>query len=39
MGLKEFFKGIEPQFEKGGKYEKWYALLKQHTQYFIHRVM
>ncbi|ABE54271.1 NADH:ubiquinone oxidoreductase, Na(+)-translocating, B subunit [Shewanella denitrificans OS217] len=28
MGLKDFFKRIEPQFEKGGKYEKWYALFE-----------
>ncbi|BAJ03310.1 NADH:ubiquinone reductase (Na(+)-transporting) subunit B [Shewanella violacea] len=28
MGLKEFFKGIEPQFEKGGKYEKFYAVFE-----------
>lgn len=26
MSLKEFIERIEPQFEKGGKYEKWYAL-------------
>ncbi|WP_115717488.1 NADH:ubiquinone reductase (Na(+)-transporting) subunit B [Gallaecimonas mangrovi] len=26
MGLKSFLEKIEPQFEKGGKYEKWYAL-------------
>ncbi|WP_199610968.1 NADH:ubiquinone reductase (Na(+)-transporting) subunit B [Flocculibacter collagenilyticus] len=26
MGLKNFLERIEPQFEKGGKYEKWYAL-------------
>tara|TARA_R110000751_G_scaffold32145_2_gene81142 strand:+ start:365 stop:1567 length:1203 start_codon:yes stop_codon:yes gene_type:complete len=26
MGLKKFFEDIEPQFEKGGKYETWYAL-------------
>lgn len=26
MGLKKFFEDIEPQFEKGGKYEAWYAL-------------
>lgn len=26
MGLKAFLENIEPQFEKGGKYEKWYAL-------------
>ncbi|WP_017445204.1 NADH:ubiquinone reductase (Na(+)-transporting) subunit B [Gayadomonas joobiniege] len=26
MGLKAFLEDIEPQFEKGGKYEKWYAL-------------
>ncbi|EKE72366.1 NADH:ubiquinone reductase (Na(+)-transporting) subunit B [Gallaecimonas xiamenensis] len=26
MGLKNFIEKIEPQFEKGGKYEKWYAL-------------
>lgn len=26
MGLKHFLERIEPQFEKGGKYEKWYAL-------------
>lgn len=26
MGLKHFLETIEPQFEKGGKYEKWYAL-------------
>ncbi|SDI58373.1 Na+-transporting NADH:ubiquinone oxidoreductase subunit B [Ferrimonas sediminum] len=26
MGLKNFIEQIEPQFEKGGKYEKWYAL-------------
>ncbi|MEI6860610.1 MAG: NADH:ubiquinone reductase (Na(+)-transporting) subunit B [Shewanella sp.] len=28
MGLKELFKGIEPQFEKGGKYEKFYAVFE-----------
>ncbi|GLP96790.1 NADH:ubiquinone reductase (Na(+)-transporting) subunit B [Paraferrimonas sedimenticola] len=26
MSLKDFLEKIEPQFEKGGKYEKWYAL-------------
>jgi len=26
MGLKKFIEDIEPQFEKGGKYETWYAL-------------
>ncbi|KXJ50357.1 MAG: NADH:ubiquinone reductase (Na(+)-transporting) subunit B [Colwellia sp. Phe_37] len=26
MGLKKFFEDIEPQFEKGGKFETWYAL-------------
>jgi len=26
MGLKNFLEKIEPNFEKGGKYEKWYAL-------------
>ncbi len=26
MGLKKFFEDIEPHFEKGGKYETWYAL-------------
>ena len=26
MGLKQFLENIEPQFEAGGKYEKWYAL-------------
>ncbi|GGZ01087.1 NADH:ubiquinone reductase (Na(+)-transporting) subunit B [Shewanella fodinae] len=26
MSLKDFLDRIEPQFEKGGKYEKWYAL-------------
>lgn len=26
MGLKHFLERIEPSFEKGGKYEKWYAL-------------
>ncbi len=26
MGLKNFLEKIEPAFEKGGKYEKWYAL-------------
>lgn len=26
MGLKKFLEDIEPQFEAGGKYEKWYAL-------------
>ncbi|ARD23464.1 NADH:ubiquinone reductase (Na(+)-transporting) subunit B [Shewanella japonica] len=26
MSLKDFIERIEPQFEKGGKYEKWYAL-------------
>ncbi len=28
MGLKAFFERIEPQFEKGGKYEKFYALFE-----------
>ncbi|QSX29141.1 NADH:ubiquinone reductase (Na(+)-transporting) subunit B [Shewanella cyperi] len=28
MSLKDFFERIEPQFEKGGKYEKWYALFE-----------
>ncbi|GIU30897.1 NADH:ubiquinone reductase (Na(+)-transporting) subunit B [Shewanella schlegeliana] len=28
MGLKQFFENIEPQFEKGGKYEKFYALFE-----------
>ena len=26
MGLKNFLEKIEPDFEKGGKYEKWYSL-------------
>ena len=26
MGLKVFLEKIEPDFEAGGKYEKWYAL-------------
>jgi Na+-transporting NADH:ubiquinone oxidoreductase subunit B len=26
MGLKKFIEDIEPQFEKGGKHEKWFAL-------------
>ncbi|MER2493616.1 NADH:ubiquinone reductase (Na(+)-transporting) subunit B [Catenovulum sediminis] len=26
MGLKAYLENIEPHFEKGGKYEKWYAL-------------
>jgi len=26
MGLKNYLEEIEPNFEKGGKYEKWYAL-------------
>jgi Na+-transporting NADH:ubiquinone oxidoreductase subunit B len=26
MGLKKFLEDIEPNFEPGGKYEKWYAL-------------
>jgi Na+-transporting NADH:ubiquinone oxidoreductase subunit B len=26
MGLKNFIEDIEPQFEKGGKFETWYAL-------------
>lgn len=26
MSLKHYLERIEPQFEKGGKYEKWYAL-------------
>ncbi|MDN7124662.1 NADH:ubiquinone reductase (Na(+)-transporting) subunit B [Pseudidiomarina terrestris] len=26
MGLKNYLERIEPDFEKGGKYEKWYAL-------------
>ncbi|MBW8186370.1 MULTISPECIES: NADH:ubiquinone reductase (Na(+)-transporting) subunit B [Shewanella] len=28
MSLNDFFKGIEPQFEKGGKYEKFYAIFE-----------
>jgi len=28
MGLKQIFENIEPQFEKGGKYEKFYALFE-----------
>ena len=28
MSLKSFFERIEPNFEKGGKYEKWYALFE-----------
>ncbi|MBE7216575.1 NADH:ubiquinone reductase (Na(+)-transporting) subunit B [Shewanella benthica] len=28
MGLKELFKSVEPQFEKGGKYEKFYAVFE-----------
>ncbi len=28
MGLKKIFETIEPQFEKGGKYEKFYALFE-----------
>jgi Na+-transporting NADH:ubiquinone oxidoreductase subunit B len=26
MGLKKFIEDLEPHFEKGGKYEKWFAL-------------
>lgn len=26
MGIKKFIEDIEPQFEKGGKHEKWFAL-------------
>jgi Na+-transporting NADH:ubiquinone oxidoreductase subunit B len=26
MGLRSFFDSLEPHFEKGGKYEKWYSL-------------
>ena len=26
MGLKKFIEDLEPQFEKGGKHEKWFAL-------------
>jgi len=28
MSFNDFFKGIEPQFEKGGKYEKFYAIFE-----------
>ncbi|MGL5391096.1 MAG: NADH:ubiquinone reductase (Na(+)-transporting) subunit B, partial [Shewanella sp.] len=28
MSLKDFFERIEPDFEKGGKYEKFYALFE-----------
>ena len=28
MGLKELFKSVEPQFEKGGKFEKFYAVFE-----------
>lgn len=28
MGLKQLFENIEPQFEKGGKYEKFYAIFE-----------
>ena len=26
MGLRSFFDGIEPNFEKGGRYEKYYPI-------------
>ncbi len=26
MGLRKYLDDIEPHFEKGGRYEKWYAL-------------
>jgi Na+-transporting NADH:ubiquinone oxidoreductase subunit B len=26
MGLRKFLDDIEPSFEKGGRFEKWYAL-------------
>ena len=26
MGLRKFLDDIEPNFEKGGRFEKWYAL-------------
>lgn len=32
--LKNFFEHIEPHFEKGGKYEKWYALYEATTTIF-----
>lgn len=28
MGLKKFLEDVEPHFESGGKYEKWYALFE-----------
>ncbi|MFT5704409.1 MAG: Na+-transporting NADH:ubiquinone oxidoreductase subunit B [Shewanella sp.] len=28
MSFNDFFKGIEPQFEKGGKYQKFYAIFE-----------
>ncbi|MEE4246303.1 MAG: NADH:ubiquinone reductase (Na(+)-transporting) subunit B [Kangiellaceae bacterium] len=33
-GLRNYFERIEPHFEKGGKYEKWYALYEAVTTIF-----
>ncbi len=34
MSLQEFFEKIEPEFQKGGRYEKWYALYEAVETFF-----
>ena len=34
MGIRDFLDNIEPHFEKGGKYEKWYALYEAADTFF-----
>lgn len=38
MGLKAFLEKIEPDFEPGGKYEKWYALYEAAATIFLPQV-
>ena len=34
MGMREFLDKIEPNFQKGGKYENWYALYEAVDTFF-----
>ena len=36
MGLKAYLEKIEPDFEPGGKHEKWYALIRSSSNCFLH---
>ncbi len=38
MGLKAYLEKIEPDFEPGGKHEKWYALYEAAATIFIRQV-